>query len=90
MRLTMTSYYTCGPFAMYAEASSPIGDTAVWARGIPTDSVRMWDTVEPIVIDKDIFYTTLFINMLSLTVLEVKSDSQALRDISNKEVVAKK
>jgi len=75
VRLTMTSYYTCGPCGMYAEVGGSIGDTAVWARGILTGTVRMRDTVEPIVIGKYIYYITFSIDMFSLAVLEVKAGS---------------
>lgn len=73
VRLTMTSYYTCGPCGMYAEMGGSIGDAAVWACAILTGTVRMRDGIDPIVIGKSVFYITFSTDHFSLVVLEVKA-----------------
>ena len=73
VRLSMTSYYAGGPSGFYAEVDGSIGDTAVRARAALTGSFRKRDAIEPIVVDKFIFYITFSIDHFSLAVLEVKT-----------------
>ena len=70
----MTSYYAAGPSGFYVEVDGSIGDTAVRASAALTGSFRKRDTIEPIVVDKFIFYITFSINNFSLAVLEIYAD----------------
>ena len=77
VRLSITSYYSGGPFGFYAEVDGSIGNTTVRARAALTGSYRKRDAIEPIVVDKFIFYITFSIDHFSLAVLEVKPASYA-------------
>ena len=74
IRLSMTSYYAAGPSGFYGEVRGSIGDTVVRANAMLTGTVRKRDTIEPIVVDKFIFYITFSINNFSLAVLEIYAD----------------
>ena len=75
VRLTMTSYYACGPCGFYAEVDGAIGETAVRARAALTGTYRKRDAIEPIAVDNLIFYITFSIDNFSLAVLEVRPNS---------------
>ena len=74
-RLTMTSYYACGPCGFYAEVDGSIGDTVVRARAALTGSFQKRDSIEPVIVNKLIFYITYSIDNFSLAVLEVRAVS---------------
>ena len=74
VRLSMTSYYAGGPSGFYAEVDGSIGDTVVRARAALTGSFRKRDAIEPIVVDKFIFYITFSIDHFSLAVLQISAD----------------
>ena len=75
VRLTMTSYYACGPCGFWAQVEGSIGDTKINARGILTGTLRTRDFIEPITVDNLIFHIKFGISDFSLAVLEVKPDS---------------
>ena len=74
IRLSMTSYYAAGPSGFYGEVRGSIGDTVVLASAVLTGSFRKRDTIEPIVVDKFIFYITFSIDKFSLAVLQIFAD----------------
>ena len=74
IRLSMTSYNAAGPSGFYGEVRGSIGDTVVRASAVLTGSYRKRDTIEPIVMDKSIFYITFSIDNFSLAVLQIYAD----------------
>ena len=72
VRLTMTSYYACGPCGFWAQVEGSIGDTKINARGILTGTIRTRDFIQPITVDNFIFYIEFGISDFSLAVLEVQ------------------
>lgn len=74
IRLSMTSYNAAGPSGFYGEVRGSIGDTVVRASAVLTGSYRKRDTIEPIVVDKFIFYITFSIDNFSLAVLQIYAD----------------
>ena len=75
VRLTMTSYYACGPCGFWAQVEGSIGDTKVNASAVLTGTLRKRDFIEPITVDNLIFHINYSIDQFSLAVLEVKPDS---------------
>lgn len=75
VRLTMTSYYACGPCGFWAQVEGSIGETQINARGILTGTLVKRDFIEPITVDNFIFHIEYGISNFSLAVLEVKPDS---------------